>query len=509
MKRINYIIAGLVALFSTACDLTTVPTTSVDAGSVFNTTIDAEKVINGSWRYLMETFNTYANPGYGAFLRAGDAMGSDVVLNDKYGFNTHNQFTAIFGKGGTNSLSWTLSYSTINSMNGVIEYIDGATGSQEDKDRIKGQAYALRGFIYLHLASHYSFAIDKDPDAVCAPVYTKPSDASTGGQPAASVSEVYAQAIKDLEEALELIPENYVRSSKHQIDNQVALGLLSRAALYARDWQKAKDYSDLLLAKNEYLMSESEYKSGFNSIDNSEWIWGHPQPADQSSASYQFHYLDVTSAGSYYFSFNADPWFRDLFNDGDYRKDLIGWAPDPGLDPVNAPYLWMRYAKFKFKSDLTADIVLLRTSEIYLINAEAKAQLNDPDAINKLNALKSARKAQTVSGLSGQALIEAIRLERRKELFGEGFGLVDIIRNQQAVARKEYPQNPKVNYTYKDANGVEQTIAVTPQGHRYLAFPDKSNFTANSKYYLFRIPDSEELENKNLYTQYHKLGIYD
>ncbi|MDR3061458.1 MAG: RagB/SusD family nutrient uptake outer membrane protein [Dysgonamonadaceae bacterium] len=509
MRKINYIITGLVSLFFTACDLTTIPTTSVDAASVFNTTVDAEKVINGSWRYLIETFNTYANPGYGAFLRAGDAMGSDVVLNDKYGFNTHNQFTAIFGKGGTNTLSWTLSYTTINSMNGIIKYVDGATGTQEDKDRIKGQAYALRGFIYLHLASNYSFAIDKDPDAVCAPIYTEPSDASTQGQSAASVSEVFAQAIKDLEEALKLIPENYARPSKHKIDNQVVLGLLSRATLYARDWQKAKNYSDQLLAKNNYLMSESEYKSGFNSVDNREWIWGHPQPADQSSASYQFHYLDVTSTTSYYFSFNADPYFRDLFNDGDYRKELIYWASDPGLNPANAPYLWMRYAKFKFKSDLTADIVLLRTSEIYLINAEAKAHLNDPDAINKLNELKSARKAQTVSGLSGQDLIEAIWLERRKELFGEGFSLVDIIRNQRSVVRRDYPQTPKIDYPYKDANGVEKTVAITPQGHRYLTFPDKSNFTANSKYYLFRIPDSEELANENLYAKHPKLGIYD
>lgn len=47
----------------------------------------------------METFNSYANPGYGAMLRANDAMGSDVVLNTKYGFRAHNEFTAIYGKG--------------------------------------------------------------------------------------------------------------------------------------------------------------------------------------------------------------------------------------------------------------------------------------------------------------------------------------------------------------------------------------------------------------------------
>ena len=46
----------------TSCDLDTIPTTYVDAGSVFGKTGDAEKVLNGGWNYLMETFNSYANP---------------------------------------------------------------------------------------------------------------------------------------------------------------------------------------------------------------------------------------------------------------------------------------------------------------------------------------------------------------------------------------------------------------------------------------------------------------
>lgn len=512
MKQIiKYIFAGILSISSfTACDLDTNPTTSVNSGAVFNTTNDAEKVIIGAWSYLMETFNSYANPGYGAMLRANDAMSSDVVVNTRYGFRDHYTFTAIYGKGGTNTLSWLLAYRIINNVNGVIKYIDGSTGSQEEKNRIKGQAYALRGFMYLHLASSYSFAIDKDPDAVCAPIYTEPSDASTEGKPAASVSEVYAQSISDLEEALKLIPANYSRTSKYKVDTQVVLGLLSRAALYSRDWEKAEDYSDQLLALNDYLMGESEYKSGFNSVDNKEWIWGgHPQTADQSDASYQFHYLDVTTNGSYYFSFNADPYFRDYFNDGDYRKDLIFWATDPGKDPASEAFVWMRYAKFKFREDFTGDIVLMRTSEIYLINAEAKARLNDAGAITILNDLKSARGATTVSGLTGQDLLDAIWLERRKELFGEGFGLIDIIRNQQNVVRENYPQTPKIDYTYKDGNGgAEQTVAITPQGHRIFNFPDKSEFVVNSKYYLYRIPDSEELANTNIYSVHPKLSIY-
>ena len=140
-------------------------------------------------------------------------------------------------------------------------------------------------------------------------------------------------------------------------------------------------------------MTESEYKAGFNSVDNKEWIWGHAQTNDQSNASYQFHYLDTTTKGSYYYSFNVDPYFRDLFEDGDYRKEMLFWATDPGADVASAAYVWMRNSKFRFRDieNQLGDIVLMRVAEIYLINAEAKAHLNDPDAINKLNDLKTER----------------------------------------------------------------------------------------------------------------------
>lgn len=497
----------------TSCDLDTLPTTSVTSDLVPGKANNIEKVLNGTWYYLMETFSTYANPGYGAMLRASDAMGSDVVLNDKYGFKTHNTFSGIYGKGGTNSLSWLLAYRVINDCNMVIANIDASEGTEDSKKRIKGQAFALRGFLYLHLASFYSFAINKDPDAVCAPIYTEPTideETASGGKPASSVSEVYAQAINDLKEAYQLIPSTYTRDSKHKIDTQVVLGLLSRACLYARQWNDAKTYSDQLLSMNDYLMNENEYNDGFNSVDNNEWIWGHPQTTDQSNASYQFHYLDTTTPGTYYYSFNMDPYFRDRFNDGDYRKKMMVWATDPGKDVTSETYVWMRYKKFRFRDIKTelGDIVLMRVSEIYLINAEAKAYLNDKDAVNQLNKLKAARGADLANeNLSQEELLEEIWLERRKELWGEGFSLVDIIRNQQSVVRKEYPDK-SIDYTYIDDNGVSQTLKKTPQGHRFLNFPDKSNFCPNSKYYLFRITDAEELYNDLIYSKYKKLSIY-
>ena len=41
---------------------------------------------------------------------------------------------------------------------------------------------------------------------------------------------------------------------------------------------------------------------------------------------------------------------------------------------------------------------------------------------------------------TGDELLKEIWLERRKELWGEGFQLTDIIRNQQSVDRKKFEE---------------------------------------------------------------------
>lgn len=511
---INAISVATISTALAACDLETSPTTSVDSSSVFNSTNDSEMVLEGVWHYIMDTNSGDRNPSFATIQLTDDCMGSDVVETNRYGYNTRYDFTDIYGRANSaGSLIWTLLYAGVNNANNVIDNIDIAVGTQADKNRIKGQALALRGYMYLILASHYSFSIDKDPQAVSVPIYTRTTDFLTAseGSAACSVTEVYQQAIDDLEQALELIPNNYQRPAKYKINRQVVLGLLSRASLYARQWKKAADYSDLLLSQNSYLMSEDEWKSGFNSVANNEWIWGHPQTSDQHGYSQMLNYLNTTDESATYFSIMVDPWFRENYNNGDYRKDQIYWSPTPGQNPATATLLWMRNEKFRY-ADTSAkygDGVLLRVGEIYLINAEAKAQSGlTAEARTSLNTLRAARGANLASeSLSTQDLLEEIYLERRKELWGEGFSLVDIIRLQKSVERKDWPGD-NFDFVYTDANGQQQVRSIATAGHRILNFPDGTPFTPNSKYYLYRIPDTEETVNSHLYEKYPRLSIY-
>jgi len=497
MKKLKYISFALIALWSlTSCEneLETAPTDQASGEEVFKTAESAETVINGAWAKLNDDGPTYANLGYSTVLRASDAMGSDVaVLTNKYGYASTYAFTEMIN----NTVSrpqfiWSALYSTINNMNNVITRIDQTEGSQAKKDQVKGQAKALRAFCYLNLASFYQFSYLKDKTALTAPIYTEPSTISSVPKKRASLEEIYTLIKGDLTEADNLLT-NYTRNNKDKINKAVVNGLLARAYLNTGEWSKAAAAAKA--ARTGYaLMTSEKYKEGFNDINNGEWIWGHGQTQEQSGASYAFHFLDVSSSGSYYYSFMADPFFKDLFDANDIRSQLFNWDGLPGREGL------LRYSKFKFKTGLIADIVLMRAAEMYLIEAEAEARNgNVTNAVIALNQLKTARNANPYTGsLAQNDVIKEILIERRKELFGEGFSLSDIIRTQGAVARKPFVdangQPIKVQITTPD--GTVKTV--NGRGHSIFNFPDQSAFAPNSKYYLFSIPQKEIENNPNL-----------
>jgi len=496
MKKLTYTLFASIALASViSCesDLDTAPTNQANEAEVFKTADNAETVINGTWAKFNDDGTTYANIGYSTVLRASDAMGSDVaVLTNKYGFAGAYAFTDLVDKtGGRSQFIWSLLYSTINNMNNVITKIDAAEGSQDKKNQVKGQAKTLRAFCYLNIASLYQFSYLKDKTALTAPIYTEPTTIESKPSKKASLEEIYNLIKSDLIDADQLL-KNYTRNNKDKIDRSVVNGLLARTYLNTGEWEKASTTAKI--ARNGYsLMAAEKYKDGFNDIGNSEWIWGHGQTQEQSGESYAFHFLDVSSSGSYYYSFMADPYFKDLFDTNDIRYSLFSWDSNPGRQGL------LRYAKFKFKPNLIADIVYMRSAEMYLIEAEAEARIgNTANAVTVLNQLKTSRNANIYNGsLAQNDVIKAVLIERRKELFGEGFSLTDIIRTQDTVVRKPYTDNTgKPIQVQINVNG--ETKTVDGRGHTIFAFPDQSSFSPNSKYYLFSIPQKEIENNPNL-----------
>lgn len=493
-KKYIYILSLFTLLGSCSKDLNTAPTDAVAESELYKTADNIETVVNGTWGYFNDTYFTFANPGYSAVLRTSDAMGSDVAVTTKYGYRDAYTFSEM-GNATLNRVKsfWTLFYKVIDNMNNVIAKVDQATGDDAKKAQLKGQAKALRAFCYLNLATYYQFSYLKDKTALSVPIYTEPTTTETQGQPRVSLEVLYNLIKSDLEESLVLLAD-YQRPSgeKYKIDRSVVNGLLARTYLNTGDWALAAQAAQA--ARQDYpLMPAGNYSDGFNDAQNVEWIWGHGQTTEQSTASYTFHFLDVSSSGSYYYSYMADPYFKDFFDEQDIRTQLFEWDGLPGREG------FLRYKKFKFKSNLIGDIVYMRAAEMYLIEAEGYARSGQTEvAVTALNTLRTARQARLYTSAQEPDLVQAILIERRKELWGEGFSLSDILRTQGKVERK----------AFVDAQGSPQKVTViTPdgtskvvngQGHRTTKFPDGSDFVPNSKYYIFAISQDEVLQNPNL-----------
>ena len=66
-------------------------------------------VLEGVWRYLMDTNSGDRNPSWGTIRMTDDCMGNDIVETNRYGANTRYDFTDIYGRANSAcSLVWSL-----------------------------------------------------------------------------------------------------------------------------------------------------------------------------------------------------------------------------------------------------------------------------------------------------------------------------------------------------------------------------------------------------------------
>jgi hypothetical protein len=499
MKRIIiYISTVFITLFSSCSDefFETSPATQITTPEVYTSVENIDAVLNGAIRYLLETSTSQDNPGLPTTFLTHEVMGEDAFARDgRYGYRDSYPYRDPYDNTTRRCLFfWTLQYTSIDHANNLIANIDENGG--EKFEHLKGQSYALRAFNYLNLVRQYQFTYIKDSTAKAVPIYTTPTTPSTEPLPKSTVREIYAQILSDLKEAERLLP-GFERTVKNRPDINVVYGLLARTYLTLEKWELAAQYA--AQARNGYNIMEASRYEGFNDVSNSEWIWGHPQTRTQRLSASYLGYLETTpyskdaQGKNVYEGYNSimpDPHFVALFEPTDIRRSLFEIEKNP-QDPGQI-YGHYRYKKFhNLYPDGDGDIVLMRSSEMVLIEAESKARLhNVAGAVTALNELRSKRNLSDLSAASysESQIIDEILLERRRELWGEGFRLFDILRLQIAPVRRETTE------TFVDDDGNTATV----KGHWVTKFPGGADISSNSKYFLFPIPLNEINNNPNL-----------
>jgi hypothetical protein len=449
MKSKLFIIPVLF-LIITGCKksyLETKPTNAVPETTVYGTTASLSTALNGAYQTLFafspSGSGRHDDYGQKSWDLASDLMGNDMVVHSAgYGwYNGDYQYTEwqtpVTGRQSDNA--WFYYYNIIGTANTIIKFTDAASGTQDEKDRLKGEAFGLRAYAYFYLINYFQQTYKGNENKPGVPLTLIPGDVD--GKPRGSVQDVYDQVSADLAQA-ETLLNGKTRVDKTHIDVSVVRGFQARVALLEEDWATAATKANQ--ARQGYsLMSQSEYQDGFSQISNPEWMWGSLITSDKATiyASF-FSHIDITNQGYAYLGTQKKitKWLYDQIPVGDVRKTVFKTpGTGAGADPD--------YNQHKFHvvtpGSWAADYLYMRASEMYLIEAEALARQNqDAQARTVLEEMVQARNpAYSAGSLNGIDLLNEILLQRRIELWGEGFSLMDIKRLKTGLNRPTGPGN--------------------------------------------------------------------
>ena len=339
MKSLKYILSvfatGILVGGLTSCNdfLDTKPSTSVDDVDVFETTSGAQSALNGCY-YQMRAYNSGGadrgdDYGIPSIQMISDVCGEDVMSNGGgwYIYN-YNYWGETRGDIFRSSQLWTFHYRLINNLNSVIAYVDDSEGDDLDKQYIKGQALAMRGWAYFDLARLFqqTYIIAKDMPGV--PIYTEPTTEKTEGKPRGTLEETYQQILSDLTTAEPML-EGFVRSTSYpNVFNQaVVQGILSEVYQVMNNWAKSEEYAKKVLAQYPLTTAE-KYENGFNDHMTDSWIWSIKQTEEQNMGDYSpfaMWYNNTRKCWTFHCFILADD-FVSLFDEDDIRyKQMEQW----------------------------------------------------------------------------------------------------------------------------------------------------------------------------------------
>lgn len=433
MKKYKYIISVLtLVLCSFSCEeyLDTQPTVAVSEEKLFENLSGLEVVLNGVYKYMLtqqnglgsgisgiQIYNQTSNPDLWVRLIGNSYYQSSVfeVVRTESGGPFAIQF-------------WTYFYTIINNCNIILLNVDNFNSDPESAAAIKGQALAIRGYAYFNLIRYYqqTYSIAQNEPGV--PIYLDRASANRPQQDRNTVEEVYTQILSDLNTALSEL-SGYERPSMEYINSNVVNGFLAQVYLTMENWEEAADHANA--ARVGHPLSTAHYTNGF-AVSNEEWIWGFRQTENDniqtsnlfSKSNLNGHRTAGTVFGSETLKINLS--FVDMFDATDIRNQFT--FVDLGTTDSG-------YATDKFRDDAVdflGDMIVMRSAEMYLIEAEALAkQASTGPALMLLNDLQNSRSVEVPTTITEEdALVEAIWIEKRKEFYFEGVVHFDVVRKQ-------------------------------------------------------------------------------
>lgn len=400
------------------------------------------------------------NDGSNLFDRTLPLIGDLLADNVAIVVDNSNRYTDVFNYSYLNTNSWakdtwSAGYSSILSFNNIINANIPVT---PNSSQLKGEALTLRALVYFYLVRLYAKPYTENPDAPGIPLVLTYDPTL---KPARSkVSEVYAQILKDLTDAFDMMTNTSKNSS--YVTKYVARALEAKVALTKGDWAAAKTAAQDVVDNGGYSLAPASQYIAY---------WNNPTPvSNKLETIFEVSNDGVNNNGNNSLAYFYDPAgygdvfavdaLYNLYSATDIRKMLITPGDKSG-QPIN---IVLKYPNASNPDDKDDDKIL-RYSDILLILTEADARTGD-ETNSRLRLNEVAQQRDPSFGgytSTGQTLIDNIIQERSKELAFEGDRYWDLERLNLDVVRMNLNNNYPSNTPLTLPAGNEKRIWPIPQ----------------------------------------------
>lgn len=466
MKKIfkYLIIAGVGVTSFTSCHkdlLNPIPQTSVTDASAFST---ASRIQN----QLLSL--------YGA-LKSGQFYGGRVVIygdirGEQFINETQNLVTGsdVWFGNPTNSANsvqnlWGQAYYTINCCN---VFLDGMAAGGSDvvgstlAATYIAEAKLIRALSYYTLLQYYARPYaDGSGNKNGLPLrLTGIKGSGSSDLVRSSVSDVYAQVLKDLNDAEAGLPTDYPSGSTQAYNRTTRAHRNTAIALKTRVYLSMQNYNAVITEANKIVNATAPFAAS-SGVPNAlqtdiTKVFSTPYTTTESILSMPM----TTTAGDYpgtqnqlgyYFSPTSS---NGGVGNGEFSLNASGIIADAGWTATDkrrtfikqsgsGPTLKNWLIKYNAPSPYTDYVPVIRYAEVLLNLAEAKARSTnsvDAQAVALLNAVRNRSDATTTfttaSFATAADLINAILKERTIEFLGEGLRIYDLMRLLQTIPAK-------------------------------------------------------------------------
>jgi hypothetical protein len=356
-----------------------------------------------------------------SFVIAGDFTADMLTHNGTFSQYRELGTKQITSANASVTALWGSIYNTIYFANFIIERLPEVPGVRTvDRDRVMATAHFLRGYSYFVALQTYGGV----------PLVTSTDIETNRNIPRASTTEILELIENDFNFAIGKLPTIPVNAGF--AGEQALNAAIARLSLYQGNWQQAATFATEVITSGLY-----ELEPDYNTIVNTDFT---------SEAIFEMGYTLNDDPGT-----NSTVGLNNLFvgrreiipsnqavlalastESGD-RIASISFNPNNLVGNDNG---WS-VARYGTADANNNNVIVFRLAEMYLIRAEARAQLGNVSGANSaasdINVLRTRANAPTLGTVTQSQMLTLIENERLYELAYEGHRWYDLVRTERAA----------------------------------------------------------------------------